>query len=73
MKKTKNSTGKTLQNFCKIKAKFLQIGMNYIEKRNCYKTSDAHEHKDWTVNQENKSQEIQKSVKQTKSEMTRYD
>ena len=73
MRKTKNSIGKTLQNFCKIKAKFLQIGMNHIEKRNYCKSLDAHEHKDWAVNQENKSQEIQKSVKQAKSEMTRSD
>ena len=55
MRKTKNSIGKTLQNFCKIKAKFLQIGMNYIENGNYCRSLDAHEHKDWAVNQENKS------------------
>ena len=54
MRKTKNSTGKTLQNFCKIKAKFLQTDMNYIEKRNYCKSLDSYEHKDWAVNQENK-------------------
>ena len=54
MQKTKNSIGKTLQNFCKISAKFLHIDMNYIEERNCYTTSDAHEHKDGTENQKAK-------------------
>ena len=51
MQKVKNSIGKTLQNFCKISAKFLHIDVKYIEERNCYTTSDAHEHNDGTENQ----------------------